>query len=124
MRPNLFRLQHLNWRQLVRDHARRAFRCDRRTVTGFFPILEWLPRYDWRANWLLDLTAGVTLGIMHIPQAMAYATLAMLPPVYGLYTSVWPSIVYPILGMFCCYCNRVLQARHCTPALAHSPYCR
>ena len=67
-------------------------------LTGFFPILEWLPKYDWRADAVVDLVAGITVAIMHIPQAMAYATLAALPPVYGLYTSFWPSITYPILG--------------------------
>jgi sulfate permease, SulP family len=45
-----------------------------------------------------DLTAGVTVAIMLIPQAMAYAVLAGLPPVYGLYASVIPVVLYALFG--------------------------
>jgi sulfate permease, SulP family len=45
-----------------------------------------------------DLQAGLTVGAVLIPQAMAYAMLAGLPPVYGLYASVVPLLVYALLG--------------------------
>lgn len=63
----------------------------------FFPILSWLPNYkkDYLSN---DLFAGLTVGIMLIPQGMAYALIAGLPPVYGLYASVVPQIIYAIFG--------------------------
>jgi len=63
----------------------------------FLPILEWLPKYN---NELLkgDLTAGITVGVMLIPQGMAYAMLAGLPPIYGLYASTIPLIIYALLG--------------------------
>lgn len=63
----------------------------------FLPILEWLPKYN---NDLLkgDLTAGITVGVMLIPQGMAYAMLAGLPPIYGLYASTIPLIIYALLG--------------------------
>ena len=63
----------------------------------FFPILDWLPNYD-KANLSGDLTAGITVGVMLIPQGMAYAMLAGLPPIYGLYASTIPLILYAILG--------------------------
>lgn len=61
------------------------------------PILEWLPRYN-RAQLSGDISAGITVGIMLIPQGMAYAMLAGLPPIYGLYASTIPLIIYAILG--------------------------
>lgn len=61
------------------------------------PILEWLPAY--KKQYLQgDLAAGITIAVMLIPQGMAYALIAGLPPVYGLYASIIPQIVYAILG--------------------------
>ena len=63
----------------------------------FFPILEWMPRYE--KQWLTgDLSAGLTVGIMLIPQGMAYAMIAGLPPVFGLYAAMIPQIIYAIMG--------------------------
>src|SRR5690625_5395781 len=61
------------------------------------PSLQWLRGYTPR-QFRGDLTAGVTVGIMLIPQAMAYAILAGLPPVYGLYASIVPLIAYALMG--------------------------
>ena len=57
----------------------------------------WLRNYkpeDLRA----DLTAGLIVAIMLVPQGMAYAMLAGLPPVVGLYASTLPLIIYALLG--------------------------
>lgn len=61
------------------------------------PVPEWLPGYD-RSALQHDITAGLTVGVMLIPQAMAYAVLGGLPPIYGLYASLVPMLVYPFLG--------------------------
>ena len=45
-----------------------------------------------------DLVAGLTVGVMLIPQGMAYSLLAGMPPIYGLYASLVPLIVYAIFG--------------------------
>jgi len=67
------------------------------TLKHFLPFLEWLPTY--KKDWLKgDLSAGLTVGIMLIPQGMAYASIAGLPPVYGLYASIIPLIIYALLG--------------------------
>ena len=63
----------------------------------FFPILTWLPGY--RKDYLAgDMAAGLTVGVMLIPQGMAYAMIAGLPPVYGLYAAMIPQVVYAIFG--------------------------
>ncbi len=45
-----------------------------------------------------DAIAGLTVGIVLIPQAMAYAMLAGMPPIYGLYTAVFPLLIYAVIG--------------------------
>lgn len=63
----------------------------------YLPILEWLPGY--KKEFLKgDLSAGLTVGVMLIPQGMAYSMLAGLPPIYGLYASIVPLILYAIFG--------------------------
>ncbi|WP_282162242.1 SulP family inorganic anion transporter [Ulvibacterium marinum] len=63
----------------------------------FFPFLQWFS--DYNKSWLAkDLMAGFTVGIILIPQGMAYAMIAGLPPVYGLYASLVPVLVYVFLG--------------------------
>ncbi|WP_378184959.1 SulP family inorganic anion transporter [Aquimarina sp. W85] len=63
----------------------------------YLPILQWLPKY--KKNYLSgDIAAGITVGIMLIPQGMAYAMIAGLPPVFGLYASLIPQIIYALLG--------------------------
>ncbi len=62
-----------------------------------FPILNWLPSYQ--KEWLrYDLVAGLTASAVVIPKAMAYAAIAGLPLVVGLYTSLIPLVVYAIMG--------------------------
>ncbi len=60
-------------------------------------IPEWLTRYR-KTDLSGDLNAGITVGIMLVPQGMAYAMLAGLPPVYGLYTAIFPILAYALLG--------------------------
>jgi SulP family sulfate permease len=66
-------------------------------VQKTFPITQWLANYK-RSYLSGDLFAGLTVGIMLIPQGMAYALIAGLPPVYGLYASIVPQIIYAIFG--------------------------
>ncbi|MEQ8241547.1 MAG: SulP family inorganic anion transporter, partial [Cyclobacteriaceae bacterium] len=62
-----------------------------------FPITQWLPSYK-KSQLNGDVFAGITVGIMLIPQGMAYALIAGLPPVYGLYASIVPQVIYALFG--------------------------
>ncbi|CAJ0950412.1 unnamed protein product, partial [Mesorhabditis belari] len=68
------------------------------TIFGLIPILHWLPNYPWK-EWIHgDVIAGLTVGIMHVPQGMAYASLASVPPVVGMYSSFFTAFVYMFFG--------------------------
>ena len=56
-----------------------------------------MPQYG-RHDWLKDLPAGLTVGVMLVPQGMAYAMIAGLPVVYGLYAALIPQVVYALMG--------------------------
>jgi sulfate permease, SulP family len=66
-------------------------------ISRVIPVIKWIPSYDRR--WLkFDLVAGLTLAMFAIPDNMAYATLAGLPPEYGLYAGIMASIGYFIFA--------------------------
>lgn len=74
-------------------------RCSlRAALKSWFPIIEWLPCYDVRRDLAHDIAGGLTVAIMHIPQGLAYAMLASLPAVTGLYTAFVPILVYMAMG--------------------------
>ncbi|MCB0010438.1 MAG: sulfate permease [Anaerolineales bacterium] len=66
-------------------------------LSQYFPFLEQLRHYN-RQALMGDLTAGLIVAIMLIPQGMAYALLAGLPPQQGLYASILPLVLYGLLG--------------------------
>ncbi|XP_049801095.1 sodium-independent sulfate anion transporter-like [Schistocerca nitens] len=61
------------------------------------PILQWLPAYT-LSTLLQDAVAGITVGLTAIPQGIAYAVVAGLPPQYGLYAGFMGAFVYIFLG--------------------------
>ncbi len=66
-------------------------------LSRHIPSLSWIPGYS-RDNLSEDLNAGLTVGVMLIPQGLAYALIAGLPPIYGLYAALVPLLVYAFLG--------------------------
>jgi len=66
-------------------------------VKNIFPFLDWISSYK-KTDFVKDLLAGITVGIVLVPQGMAYAMIAGLPPVHGLYASLFPVLVYALLG--------------------------
>jgi len=66
-------------------------------LARFVPIMSWLPGYD--RGWLaVDIIAGLTLWGLVVPEAMAYAGIAGLPPQAGLYTLIASMLIYALLG--------------------------
>jgi sulfate permease, SulP family len=68
-----------------------------RSMLPSLPILDWGSRYT-RDTLSSDLVAALIVTIMLIPQSLAYALLAGLPPEVGLYASVAPLLLYALLG--------------------------
>ncbi|GMS98995.1 hypothetical protein PENTCL1PPCAC_21170, partial [Pristionchus entomophagus] len=68
------------------------------SLFSFVPIIEWLPKYNFRECLVNDLIGGITTGIMHVPTGLAYASLSRVDPVYGLYASCFPAIFYVLFG--------------------------
>ena len=72
--------------------------CINKCMRNHLPVIDTLRTYQWN-NWLLsDIVAGISVGVIHIPQGMGFSILASLPPVYGLYASFFPVIMYFFLG--------------------------
>ncbi len=85
-------------------------------LARFIPILSWLPRYD--RTWLsIDVIAGLTLWGLVVPEAMAYAGIAGLPPQAGLYTLLAALLLYAVFGTSR---HLVVQATSATAALIAS----
>jgi len=64
-----------------------------------FPFLETFTRKEYSSSCLKsDITAGITVGVVLIPQAIAYALLMGVPPIYGLYSCLVPLLLYAIFG--------------------------
>ncbi len=66
-------------------------------LAKYIPALDWLVHYQ-SENLVGDIIAGIIVASLLIPQSMAYALLAGLPPQVGLYAGIVPAILYPIFG--------------------------
>jgi SulP family sulfate permease len=62
------------------------------------PILVWWPSYDWKRVFRLDLIAGVSVAALLIPESLAYAGIAGVPPEVGLYAAPLALVAYAIFG--------------------------
>ncbi|XP_069387947.1 sulfate transporter [Paralichthys olivaceus] len=87
---------------VVRNRLKKHCSCTpekiKSKVLDFFPVLKWMPHYKLR-DWLLgDAMSGLIVGILLVPQSIAYSLLASQDPIYGLYTSFFSSIIYTLLG--------------------------
>lgn len=67
-------------------------------IEFLIPCSRWIRIYKWREYLQVDLMAGITVGVMLVPQSMSYAKLAGLQPIYGLYSGFVPIFVYAIFG--------------------------
>lgn len=94
----------LNLERSVKIKTRRCFKNAQKKkfykslIFKHLPVLEWLPKYSIKSYLVSDMLSGFTVGIMNIPQGMAYSLLASLNPVNGLYISFFPLIMYTFFG--------------------------
>ncbi|XP_070802801.1 prestin [Pituophis catenifer annectens] len=88
--------------QPLRQKIAHALRCSSKkaksVLYSFFPILTWLPQYPVREYLMGDVISGISTGVMQLPQGLAYASLAAVPPVFGLYSSFYPVFLYTFFG--------------------------
>lgn len=70
----------------------------RSTLTGFFPVVRWLPKYKLKEYIWGDIMSGLIIGVILVPQAIAYCLLAGVQPIYGLLTSFYTNIIYFLMG--------------------------
>lgn len=69
----------------------------KKLLKTYFPILQVIKEYN-LDKFKADAISGSTVGVVLIPQGMAYAVIAGLPPIYGLYAGLVPLFIYPLLG--------------------------
>ncbi|CAK6959982.1 prestin [Scomber scombrus] len=82
-----------------RQRLAQKFRCSAKAaVLSFLPILTWLPAYPVKQYLFQDVVSGLSTGVVQLPQGLAYAMLAAVPPVYGLYSSFYPVLLYTFFG--------------------------
>merc|ERR1719428_1484706 len=68
-----------------------------RLLVNSMPVISWLPQLRPRVI-RSDVIAGLTVGVMVIPQSMSYASIAGLDYIYGMYAACVPAFIYALLG--------------------------
>jgi len=85
--PDTYRVQRIfSWSQCCKY------------IYELLPVLQWIPKYQWKKFIFIDFLAGITCAIMAVPQGLAYATIVGLPPVFGLYGAFFGPVAYFIFG--------------------------
>ncbi|KAM8740739.1 prestin isoform 1-T2 [Acanthopagrus schlegelii] len=85
-------------RQRLANQCRCSTEKAKAAILTFLPILTWLPSYPVKQYLLSDVVSGLSTGVVQLPQGLAYAMLAAVPPVYGLYSSFYPVLLYTFFG--------------------------
>ncbi|KAK3545089.1 hypothetical protein QTP86_034547 [Hemibagrus guttatus] len=85
-------------RQRLAERCRCSSEKAKSILFGLLPILSWLPSYPLKEYLFGDVVSGLSTGVMQLPQGLAYAMLAAVPPVYGLYSSFYPVLLYTFFG--------------------------
>lgn len=84
--------------QRVTEQLRCSSEKAKSIALSFLPIITWLPSYPVKEYLFGDIVSGISTGVMQLPQGLAYAMLAAVPPVFGLYSSFYPVLLYTFFG--------------------------
>ncbi|KAM4678186.1 sulfate transporter-like [Discoglossus pictus] len=88
----------LSTTELIMEKSKEVCSSSPKMLANFFfllfPVLRWLPRYKIKGYLPGDITSGIIVGIVAIPQSIAYSLLANQDPIYGLYTNFFCCIIY------------------------------
>ncbi|KAM4748806.1 sulfate transporter-like [Rhinophrynus dorsalis] len=88
----------LSTKDLIIEKTRQVYSSGPKVIVNFLftllPVLKWLPRYKIKEYLPGDITSGLIVGIVTIPQSIAYSLLANQDPIYGLYTNFFCCIIY------------------------------
>jgi len=86
----------------LKEKIKKSLSCNekkaKRVLLDFLPIIGWISTYNVRKILFGDIMSGLTVGIVNLPQAMAYASLAAMPAINGLYVSFFPPLLYALFG--------------------------
>uniref|UniRef100_H2ZFJ5 STAS domain-containing protein n=1 Tax=Ciona savignyi TaxID=51511 RepID=H2ZFJ5_CIOSA len=105
-----YKLEHVLPKQLTVERIKRKtteyyqtkaenpVKSIKKFIADFLPIFHWMSHYKFKEWTVFDIVCGITVGFMQIPQGLSYALLAGQHPVYGMYTSFFPVIVYSLFG--------------------------
>lgn len=89
-------------RETLKARLQRSCACSVQGARGLlldlFPVTRWLCRYSLREDLAGDVMSGLVIGIILVPQAIAYSLLAGLQPIYSLYTSFFANLIYFLMG--------------------------
>uniref|UniRef100_A0A8D2QW17 Sulfate transporter n=1 Tax=Zosterops lateralis melanops TaxID=1220523 RepID=A0A8D2QW17_ZOSLA len=102
LQPERGFLHFVNRKEVMLAKLRKSCSCTPQKLKtffmDFFPVLRWLPKYKCKEYIWGDVMSGLVIGIILVPQAIAYSLLAGLKPIYSLYTSFFANIIYFLMG--------------------------
>ncbi|XP_006011504.1 sulfate anion transporter 1 [Latimeria chalumnae] len=89
-------------KDIIRNKLKKSCSFSTNRMKYFFidtlPVIKWLPKYNFK-EWIWgDNMSGLIIGIILVPQSIAYSLLAGLQPIYSLYTSLFANIIYFLMG--------------------------
>ncbi|EJW79512.1 hypothetical protein WUBG_09579, partial [Wuchereria bancrofti] len=67
-------------------------------IKNHLPIIYWLPKYNWRNSFFGDVSGGLTMAVLAIPQGIAHSALTEVEPVHSLYTAIFLAFFYILFG--------------------------
>ncbi|XP_022686342.1 prestin-like isoform X2 [Varroa jacobsoni] len=85
---------------IVKKYAKQKFSLKKlkSSLLTFFPISNWIRNYNLRTDLVPDIICGLTVAIFHVPQTLGYALIVGVPAINGLYTAMYPMLMYAIFG--------------------------